>query len=451
MKERIQYIGKTHTDKKETKNSAVNNKRLCNIEHSVYMVNVDFDDIIEMQDTGLTIARIDNKTSFLIIDIDVSTITYSKINEFYKDNPNITALIGTSNNPNKFHIYVKLDYWVNEDNYSQVVQKWFNKIHNEVCSNADIMNLDMASVDYRHCFFGCCQIDSYNYVIPNSTRLLTWKKKEHNAPIIYKDRAKVKHISLTSHEFCMQNNIGTVKEEKRFDVNLPCQWGRNRYYISEGNRWSWCRMIIPKLLMRYFYLNEKFKENWTIEDLQNTFEWVVNKNVIKPAEFIKSSDYKSLCLWLDEKYSRLKQLTYNEIEAELSSYFDVKTRQYKNRRYLLDTCKDIVQKYGKNINGENVVLFTDKEELLDLLESLSITERYFKDYISKTNGHYTLQFEVIPTRSDKGTIRKSNKHQEYLNTLKRDVNGVYLIDLEHMNNNAFRMYCSRNKIKCKVV
>ena len=88
-----------------------------------------------------------------MLDIDVSSITYNKINDFYKDNPDIAALIGASNNPFKFHIYVKLNYWVNESDYTSEVHKWYEKIYHEACDRCDIMNLDEASDDFRHCFF----------------------------------------------------------------------------------------------------------------------------------------------------------------------------------------------------------------------------------------------------------------------------------------------------------
>ena len=50
MIERIQYIGRTHTHKNEGKHSALENKKSCNKLHSVYMVDADFDQIVDMQD-----------------------------------------------------------------------------------------------------------------------------------------------------------------------------------------------------------------------------------------------------------------------------------------------------------------------------------------------------------------------------------------------------------------
>jgi len=307
------------------------------------------------------------------------------------------------------------------------------------------MNLDEASDDFRHCFFGCCQNESHEYILPSSKRLFTWKKKEHKKPLIYNENKEpVIHMSLTSQEFCMRNKLGTVKEDKRFDVNLPCHWGRNRYYIAEGNRWNWCRMIIPKLLMRCFYLNEKFHESWTIEDLLNTFEWVVNKNVVKANEFIESEDYKSLCLWIDEKYSRLKTMKYEDVVSELSGYFENKTRQYKNRKYLVETCKDIIYQHEKYIDGQYIVLFTDKEEMLELLNSLSITERYFKDFVSKTKGNFTIQFESVPTRSDKGKTKLDLTKYQY------NKNNQLMIPKKDITP-YIRNYCSKNKIKIKTI
>lgn len=87
--------------------------------------------------------------------------------------------------------------------------------------------------------------------------------------------------------------------------------------------------------------------------------------------------------------------------------------------------------------------------MLELLDSLSITERYFKDFVSKTKGNFTIQFESVPTRSDKGKTRKNNPHLKYLSTVSKDENGVYLVDKEHILNNSFRTYCSRNNIKIR--
>lgn len=85
--------------------------------------------------------------------------------------------------------------------------------------------------------------------------------------------------------------------------------------------------------------------------------------------------------------------------------------------------------------------------MLELLDSLSITERYFKEFVSKTKGNFTIQFESVPTRSDKGKTRKNNPHLKYLSTVSKNENGVYLVDKEHSTNSGFKSFCSRNKIK----
>lgn len=380
---KIQYIGRTHT----SKDMAKEHKQKANTFHDVYFKNASFDDVCDILDGGSTFGRIGKKTDFVAIDIDDTNVSIDVVYEKYKDNPNYHVSYSSSMNPKKYHILVKLDKEITVDEYKDTVNAEFQKIKKECCGRCDWMNLDTHADNFYQCFFGASVNDETAFILDNSRRLYKWTKKDDEPMEYIENHVSKFHPSLNSADFCHKHNLLALDEEKRFDLFVPSMTKGRLKRISEGHRYSWAKLTGAKLLMRVYYLNEKFNESWTKQDYLDTFEWLVRTNVIKPDEFCKSDDYKGLERFFDNKWDILLDKTYEQKCEILEPYFEPKngrkrvTRKYKRRDYFPITATQIAM--ANSIDGKNLLLFEDKDELKLLCQTNDIdfyrTMKFFKD------------------------------------------------------------------------
>lgn len=411
MKNKIQYIAWTHT----SKDMAKHHKQMCNKEHSVYLNEMTFDEICDLHDAGNIIARVGDKTDFVIIDIDETTVNIKQVLDYYKDNEKYHVSYSSSNNPLKYHIFVKLDEEVTVDEYKKKLADEYFKLRNDVCGRCDMMNLDGNASNFYQCFYGPSVENEYENVLEGSIRLYKWCKKDET-PMIYNENKTVKkRPSMNSADYCKKNGLLTVKEDKRFDVILPSMTNGRMKLIAEGHRYTWCRMTGTKILMRIFHLNHQFNEGWTKWDFLDTAEWAFRTNVVKPNTM--EDDIKSLILWLDNKWDILVSKTYEEQCETLEPYFDCSKKQYKSRAYNASVMDDLIYEHTFD---SKTVLFTDKDECKEICKTLLIDYYKFIKYAEYKGKE--VAFECV----------NEHKNKKY--------------DCAGMNKEQFDEYCKMNNI-----
>lgn len=412
MTENIQYISITHRDKSE----ALNDKQKCNEFNTAYLKEMSFEEIADLLEAGCTIGRVGNTTSSVWLDYDNSSINISTVIEKTKENPDYRVSYSASNNPLKYHVLVNLHRNITRDEYASVVKEEHEKLFN-LCTagtRGNYMEIDRNAANFYQCFFGESVDYRIDYILDNSRRLYSWVKKD-SEPRFYIEKAIKYRPSLNSADYCRKNKLLTIKEENRFDVYLPSMW-RNPKKIKEGSRYSRSRIIGTKLMLRLFYLNHKFNENWTKLDFLDTFEWAIRTNVVKPEEFCNSSDYKGLVNFFDLKWSILSKWSFDEIQADLEPYFDCAKRQYKSRMYNPTVMSQLIMDHRFD---DNKILFTDKEELMNLCNELTINHYKFIAFAK------ALKFDVVYECV-------SDKRQKY--------------DCSDMTVEQFNQYCKEHNI-----
>lgn len=441
MKEYIQYIGRTHTSKEEAKS----NKKLTNTIHSTYLTELDFEEIVEAQDTGLTIARVDPFTNFLVIDIDESTVNIVQLQDLYKNDENVKITYSSSLNPLKYHIFVKLANPVSDVNYKKAVEEKFKEIHDNVINTigrCNIFVLDDNADTYYQCFFGVPQNSSYDLILKNSTRLFCWTKKSGKPLTYIQNKPVKKHMSMNSADYCRIHNLLTVRETKRYDIILPSMTNGKMKPIAEGFRYNWSKMIGAKILLRAFYLNEEFKENWTKKDFMETYKWAVYENVINPNEFLKTPDFASLCLFFDNKWSIIENWPFSKKCEELEAYFQFPKRQYKSREYNTATMNKIL---NDHFYDYKTCLFVDRNEIEEICKQNLINYYSFINYIESLE--INVKFEVYGEKTRK---KKLNISLDNWNSIYSHKNNTYFIPKSNITQ-SIRNFASRHCVKIKEI
>ena len=422
----IQYISTTHT----SKNMAKDHKKKCNTFHNIYLKDMTFDEIADLLDSGCIIGRVGNTTDFVAIDVDNTSVDINRVIERYKDNHDIAVSYGSSNDHLKYHILVNLHRTITRDEYKNVVAEEFEKLKAELCSRCDYMELDKNADNFYQCFFGASVDNEVEYILDNSRRLFKWTNKDNEPMFFIEEKTTIKHPSLNSADYCKKNGLLTVKEEKRYDILLPSMTHGKLKLISEGYRYNWTKMTGSKLMMRIFYLNNKFNEGWSKWDYLNTFEWIVRTNVVMPNEFCNSEDYKGLVRFFDNKWDILFDKAYESICEVLEPYFDVTKRQYKSRQYFPSVCTQIIDNH---LHDDNDVVFEDRDELM------TICKEYTLDYYRTVKYIKSLGYNVVFAIEPKRTKGKCLEGYEV-------IDNIVTIPRNEVTN-AIRKYCSVNKIK----
>lgn len=409
IKNTIQYISFTHTSKEMAKE----NKKKCNGLHSVYLKDMTFEEICNLMENGNTIGRVGTKTSFVMIDVDCTSINISKVFDTYKDDKDVFVCYSASNNPLKYHILVNLNKIIDINEYKECLENEFNKIREKLCyERFDYMVLDENASNFYQCFFGQSIEHEYENILEDSKKLYCWTKKD-NDPKFMIEKEYHPRPSLNSADYCKKNGLLTVKEEKRFDVILPSMTNGKLKLIAEGHRYNWCRMTGTKILMRIFHLNHQFNEGWTKWDFLETTEWAFRTNIVKPNTM--EEELKSLILWLDNKWDILVNKSYDEQCAILEPYFNSSKKQYKSRTYNLTVMTDLVQEH---IFDDTHILFTDKDELKDICKDLMI------DYYKFIKYAKSIKYDVV--------FECETRKRKY--------------DCSGMNKEEFETYCKENNI-----
>lgn len=380
---KIQFIGTTHS----CKDNALKDKRMCNSLHNVYYTEADFHTVGDLLEAGSTFGRIGNKTDFIAIDIDNTTVNISKVVETFKNDDNYRISYSSSNNPLKYHILVNLNKEIDISEYNDNVEREFKKIKDLVCTRFDIFELDKNASNFYQCFYGQSVDSDINFNIDNSKRLYCWCKKG-SQPKFYIESGLKLRPSLNSADYCNKHNLLTVEEPKRFDIILPSMTNGRMKQIAEGHRFQWCRMTGTKLLMRIFHLNHVFNEGWTKWDFLECAEWAFRDNVVNVKNF--ESDINTLLLWLDNKWDILANKTYEEQCEILEPYFNCSKRQYKARNYNATIMSQMILEHQID---DNTILFTDKEELQNLCKENLVD--YYKFINFAKSVRFNVEFECI--------------------------------------------------------
>lgn len=421
----IQYIALTHINKDDAKKD----KRECNTEHSVYLKNMTFDEAADLLDCGCIIGRIGDKTDFVALDYDESTVNIATVIEKTKDNPDYRVSYSASNNPLKFHVLVNLHRTITINEYKDVLEAEHEKLHKLVCGRCDVLVLDKNAANFYQCFFGSSVNAKTSYILDGSRRLWKWVKKDA-APKFYIDKEMKLRPSLNSADYCRKHNLLTIKEDKRFDVILPSMTRGRMKKVKEGHRYNWCMIFGAKILMRILYLNHVFNEGWTKFDFLDTFDWAVKTSVIKPEEFYESQDFKGVRRFFDNKWDILMDKSFEDICSVLEPYFKSSKRQYKSRQLLPAVCSAII---NSHLVDTNTVVFDDKDELREICDSNYINYYRAVAFIKQLN--YNIVFATVKQRS-KGKCLEGYTVVD--NTVEIPKDKVTA---------AIKNYCSRNSIK----
>lgn len=424
----IQYISTVHTSKDEAKH----NKKLCNTLHNIYCKEATFDEIADLLDSGSTIGRVGNTTDFVAIDIDNTTVNISQVQEKFKDNKDIAVSYSSSNNPLKYHILVNLHKTIKREEYKEVLETEFKKIKDQVCNRCDLFILDKNAANFYQCFFGTSVDNNNEIVLDNSKRLFKWCKIDESPMYYIENKTSREHPSLNSADYCKKHNLLTIKEDKRYDLFLPSMTNGKLKKIAEGYRYNWTKIIGAKLLMRIYYLNEKFNEGWTKFDYLDTLEWIVRTNVVLPDDFCKSDDYKGLERFFDNKWDILLDKTFEQKSEILEPYFDSSKRQYKSRQYTPTMITKIITEHQ---DGNNIV-FEEKEELMTICNELSLDYYRTVKYIKSLGFEIVFAIVSVKERKDKGKCLEG--YEVIDNTVQIPKDKI---------TGKIRTYCSRNKIK----
>lgn len=389
---KIQYISITHTSKVEAKE----NKKKANTFHTVFLKeDATFAEIADLLVKGSTIGRVGNTTEFLAIDVDDTSVNISAVQAHFKSNPDYRVSFSSSNSPLRYHILVNTHRTITRDDYKAEVEKEFDNIKAQLCSHKyDFMELDKKANNFYQPFFGSSVEISEEIFLEGSGRLWSWAKKD-TSPRFYIDREIKVYPSLNSAEYCMRNKLLTIKEEKRFDIHTPHMTNGRWKKIAEGHRSNWGLMIGAKLLMRILYLNHDFNEGWTKNDLLDTFEWIIRKNVVRFDTF--KSEFKGLSRFLDNRWVILSNMSYEAQLQDLAPYFDCSKRQYKSRRYNPQVMGDLIQEH--KIDDENV-LFTSKEDLKCICKELLLNYYEFEKYVTSLGLKVVFE-EVVKDKRQK--------------------------------------------------
>lgn len=385
----IQYIAITHINKDDAKND----KRECNTEHSVYLKNMTFDEAADLLDCGCIIGRIGDKTDFVALDYDESTVNIATVIEKTKDNPDYRVSYSASNNPLKFHVLVNLHRTITINEYKDVLEAEHEKLHKLVCGRCDLLVLDKNAANFYQCFFGSSVDSKTSYILDNSRRLWKWVKK-NDEPKFYVNKEAKLRPSLNSADYCRKHNLLTIKEDKRFDVILPSMTCGRMKKVKEGHRYNWCMIFGAKILMRVLYLNHVFNEGWSKFDFLDTFDWAVKTSVMKPDEFCGSSDFKGARRHFDNKWDILMDKSFEDICSVLEPYFKTSKRQYKSRQLLPAVCSAII---NSHLVDANTVVFDDKDELKEICNANYINYYRAVAFIKQLN--YNIVFATVKRKS----------------------------------------------------
>ena len=381
----IQYIALSHVDKDDAKKD----KRECNTEHSVYLKNMTFDEVADLLDLGSTIGRVGNKTDFIALDYDTTTVNIQTVIDKTKDNPDYRVSFSASNNPLKYHVLVNLHKTISVDDYKDVLEKEHRKLHDLVCGRCDVLELDKNAANFYQCFFGTSQESKSDIILNNSRRLWRWVKKDAE-PKEYIEKESKLRPSMNSADFCKKHNCLTVVESKRFDVILPSMTHGRMKKIKEGHRYRWCMIFGSKILMRILYLNHEFNEGWTKWDFLDTFDWAVKTSVMKSDEFCESQDFKGVRRFFDNKWDILMDKSFEDQCSVLEPYFKSSKRQYKSRQLLPAVCSAII---NSHLVDANTVVFNDKDELREICDLNYINYYRAVAFIKQLN--YNVVFATV--------------------------------------------------------
>lgn len=382
----IQYISKTHT----SKDIAIKNKKEANSFQDIYLKEATFDEICNLLNSGSTIGRVGNNTRYLALDIDNTSVPISRVITHFKGNADYHISYSSSNHVLKYHILVNTHRNIDREDYKSEVKNEFDKINGVICTHEDdFMELDKRANNFYQSFFGASVKNEEAIILEDSKRLFTWVKKDYS-PRFYIEREFKEHPSLNSADYCIKNNLLTVAEEKRFDIYLPSMTNGKWKKIKEGHRYNWARMIGAKLLMRIIYLNHAFDEKWTKFDFLDTFEWIIRTNVVKFDTF--KTEFKTLSLFIDNKWDITHSLSYEEQIKLLEPYFNCSKRQYRSRKYSPAAMDTIIQEH---MFDENTVLFSDTDSLKAICKEMLLDYYKFTEYVKSLKLEIAFEVENV--------------------------------------------------------
>jgi hypothetical protein len=390
---------------------------------------MEFDEIADLLDSGVTIGRVGNKTSFVMIDIDNTTINISTVIDTYKDNNDIAVSYSSSNNALKYHIMVNLHKDIDRNEYGNIVKEEFQKIHDKLCiGRGNYMEIDKASYNFYQCFFGPSVETETEIILESSTRLYKWTKKDEEILTYIEDYNRKILPTLNSAMYCKRNNLTTVKEtEGRFDVYLPCmsKFGKK---IPEGSRYEWSLVKGWEILRRILYLNHYFHENWNNTDFIDTLKWAINTNVFNISEFQNSPEYRSIIQYFDNKWDIWYSRPFTEFNKQIELKLKSPGRQYKSRQHNSRATDEIVLEHRFCAND---VVFEDKDELKAICEDKCV------DYYDTIRRIENMGYKVVfRTESRRKTC--IDKYIVYGETVKIPRSEV---------TRTIKNYCSRHKLK----
>lgn len=201
------------------------------------------------------------------------------------------------------------------------------------------------------------------------------------------DTSLLKYPTLNSADYCRVHGLLTLEEEQRFDIYLPNMFKNHKYKVSTVDRTAWLIITYKKLMMRLFYLNEKFGESWTYNDFVSTLNYIIRNNIESAEEYFKSHDYQKLIYITTNYWNSMMNMTYEERKKDLSGWFNCSKRQYKVRNYRQIKVNELIE--SRLI--DNTVRFADREELKNICNDLKLN---FYRTIKDIESQYKLAFNV---------------------------------------------------------
>lgn len=401
---KIQYIALTHTSKDEAKD----HKRKANYSDYLYYGELTYEEILDIHDNGCIFGRIGNKTDFLVIDIDTTTVDIMKAKNVL-ESEKYHVEYSCSNNNLKYHIFVKLDKEITNSEYADELKKEFEIVKNMVATNSDVFILDNNAANFYQCFFGPSVNNSYRWIEnENDHPLVTWTKKDEEPQFKVEKHWNIP--SLNAADWCRKNNQGYILEMKRYDIITPMM--RRGKLIKIGHRWNWSKLIGTQLLMRMMYLIKVLDEEWTREDYLNTFDMLVRQNTA--GEFHKDPDYKALRLWMESQWNIALLQSFEDNQKIYDSYFNCSKKPYVSREFKREAMHKMVLDHmvsNPEFQKDYIeVVYRSKAELYEDLENSFISEKTFKNFLDGMNAKLKIIHRGNYDSSDFAWMISLNEH-----------------------------------------
>ena len=394
-----------------------------------------------------------NGTRILIIDLDNDNnenITPEELDSFCKSRDNIEWTKGGSGRDFRYHIVKLLDNPIYSKEESEEQTKAILRMLAEHTGRLDDIQPDKHQDTYLQWCYGCPQDRMEYRELPDTEYWCRQITKGFNYQIIKVDPAQYQatstnkrpaHGKLMPYTTAQLANLLNDKhlrasklpngayvnpkvslEGRRFDCYEPRIINKS---VQIGHRYNtalaWIYRLVPQ-----FYRCKELGFNYTEDDLEYTFHILCKRNFEKADEWWTETG-KSMLELLKSELQSNENLDYKDIEFKYQSSH--KNDLYKRYGYNNAVTTDILKKHSVGSPNERTAVFSDRKELVALLDDVRVSYTSFRAYAAMIG--YTVVYE-----DDK---RASHKYDYIDGNIKRTDN----IWFYTTPNESVKSYCKR--------